>query len=303
MSTKSERRAHTDIKIKNLKKLYITLSFGKNNSNKPRRIEYNMENKKSKEQNRSLYITVVVILVALAAVVGVTSAVGKKSSYVSNSDALATDEFLLNEERLPSGVGAEDETDKTADTNEAANTDEAVDANANALPSDTESDTSSDTESDDGAESEPTNTLPEFRSPVAGEVINPHSDTVPVFSVTMNDYRTHMGVDVSASPGEAVCAAADGVVGAIYEDPMMGTCMTVVHSGGAVSTYKGLYSTIPDGIVQGAAVTCGQAIAAVGDTALAEVAEEPHVHYELSIDGVCVDPCLYINFDSVSYEG
>lgn len=261
-----------------------------------------MENQKSKDQNKSLYITVIVILVALAVVVGVTSAVGKKSGYSSDPDALATDEFLLNEERNPSDSKAEDEggkggnadTEDTEKNNEnAVNTDDAVDANAGVSDSDKESEETED----------PASVLPEFSSPVAGEVLNPHSDTVPVFSITMNDYRTHTGVDILASPGEAVMAAADGVIGAIYEDPMMGTCMTVVHSGGAVSTYKGLYSTLPDGIVQGAAVTKGQVIAAVGDTALAEIAEEPHVHYELSIDGVAVDPCLYITFDAVSYEG
>ena len=263
-----------------------------------------MENQKNKEQNKSLYITVVVILVALSIVVGVTSAVGKRSVNVSDPNDLATDEFLLNEERDPHDTKTEDKKNNggsdTADTennNEnAVNTDEAVDANAGVSETDANTDEPEETEA-------PANLIPEFSSPVAGEVLNPHSDTVPVFSITMNDYRTHTGVDILASPGEAVMAAADGVIGAVYEDPMMGTCMTVVHSGGAVSTYKGLYSTLPEGIVQGASVTKGQIIAAVGDTALAEIAEEPHVHYELSIDGAAVDPCLYITFDAVSYEG
>ena len=38
-------------------------------------------------------------------------------------------------------------------------------------------------------------TLPDFSLPVGGEIAIDYSDSVPVFSQTMNDYRTHLGVD------------------------------------------------------------------------------------------------------------
>lgn len=85
---------------------------------------------------------------------------------------------------------------------------------------------------------------------------------------------------------------------------MMGTCMTVVHSGSAVSTYKGLNPTLPEGIAPGATVTGGQVIAAVGNSALLEIAEEPHLHFELTVAGENVDPCLHVSFEGTEqFEG
>ena len=264
-----------------------------------------MEMKKKKDQNQSIYVTLIVILVALAVAVGITSVVGKRMADPEAEDVLRAegegdneDAFVETEDSGGSPVFEDKtETEKDGSEGEEADSEEAVNTEP---PIETEkAEESADAAAEDTAE---VDALPEFASPVSGYLINGHSDTVPVFSVTMNDYRTHTGVDIFAEPGEAVCAAADGVIGAIWEDPMMGTCMTVVHSGGAVSTYKGIYQTIPDGIAQGVAVTKGQPIAAVGDTALAEVEEESHVHYELAVDGVSVDPCLYMEFNEEIYE-
>lgn len=279
-----------------------------------------MDMKKQKEQNKSLYITMIVILVALAVAVAVTSVVSKKADESGIGETLQANEEKTGEENGEPVYSNSQDTngqtvfkDKTQDeTNTQTDPENEVEGNGadgNEASSEAASEAEAappqipDTEAPETEAADVEEPLPEFSSPIAaGYVISGHSESVPVFSITMNDYRTHTGVDISAQQGEAVLAAADGVIGAIYEDPMMGTCMTVVHSGGAVSTYKGLYGTIPDGIVQGAEVTKGQPIAAVGDTALAEVAEESHVHYELAIDGVNVDPCLYIEFSEDSYE-
>ncbi len=270
-----------------------------------------MDIKNKKEQNKSIYITIAVILIALAVAVAVTSVVGKKTSVSELDSLLQSGDDTVKEDLGENAIVTKENTDdqmvfenktedeKADEADTEASVKEEKETEKESESTEKEEDTAPDTEG-----TEKTNVLPEFSSPVsAGYVINGNSETVPVFSVTMNDYRTHFGVDISAEPGEAVLAAADGVIGAIYEDAMMGTCMTVVHDGGAVSTYKGLYSTIPDGIVQGVEVVKGQPIAAVGDSALAEIAEESHVHYELAIDGVNVDPCLYINFNEEVYEG
>ena len=63
-----------------------------------------------------------------------------------------------------------------------------------------------------------------------------------------------------------------------------------------MSTYKNLAPDIPEGIAEGVSVSAGQTIAAAGESALAEIAEDSHVHYELAIDGISVDPAKYINF-------
>ena len=58
-------------------------------------------------------------------------------------------------------------------------------------------------------------------------------------------------------------------------------------------------------IAVGASVKAGERIAAIGESALMEVAESPHLHYELEIDGVCVNPADYmlIGSEDTGYEG
>ncbi len=140
------------------------------------------------------------------------------------------------------------------------------------------------------------NILPTFILPVDGSISIDFSDTVPVFSQTMNDYRTHLGVDISASLGSDVVAVADGTVTNVWDDPFMGTCVSIEHSGNAVSIYKNLDPTVKDGIIIGASVKSGDVIGAIGESAMNEIADEPHLHYELKVDNKHVDPKGFLKF-------
>ncbi|MBQ9744862.1 MAG: M23 family metallopeptidase [Clostridia bacterium] len=149
-----------------------------------------------------------------------------------------------------------------------------------------------------------TDTLPTFSLPVNGVINYDYSDSVPVFSQTMGDYRTHLGVDVSAELGSKVMAVADGTVTNIWNDPFMGTCVSIQHSGNAVSIYKNLAPEVAEGLVVGCTVKGGDTIGAVGETAMNEIAEEPHLHYELKINDTHVDPKDHFNFPTAdtNYE-
>lgn len=137
--------------------------------------------------------------------------------------------------------------------------------------------------------------LPVFRSPIPdGEILRSHSVTVPVFSPTMDDYRTHTGIDIACTAGEAVQAAADGKIGNFWYDPLMGYTLSVVHTGDAVTLYQGLSEELPDGIELGAVVSAGQTIACAGNTALIECEDEEHLHFQLDIGGTFVDPMEYL---------
>lgn len=138
--------------------------------------------------------------------------------------------------------------------------------------------------------------IPKFINPTGGSLISEFSVEVPVFSITMEDYRTHNGVDILVANGERILAAAGGTVKEIWEDPMMGMCLSISHAGGAESIYKNVSPELPDGIEVGAKVSEGTFIAVGGESALAEIAEEPHVHFELKVNGEYVDPCDYIDF-------
>lgn len=137
-------------------------------------------------------------------------------------------------------------------------------------------------------------TVPVYRVPVAGSIITSHSLTALVFSPTMQDYRTHCGVDIAADAGTAVVSYTDGTVTAVYNDAFYGTVVEVTHSGNLVTVYANLEETLPEGISVGAAVKAGQTIGSVGSTAIIESASVPHLHFEVKVGTTAVDPALYL---------
>ena len=136
-------------------------------------------------------------------------------------------------------------------------------------------------------------------------MIKGYSTSVPVYSQTMDDYRVHSGVDLAASIGDKVYAAATGTVGAVWEDPMNGCSLTLIHKGGAVSTYSNLSKETLETVKPGMSILGGDVIATVGDTSLTEIADEAHLHYELTVNQQSVNPAEYMTFpeSSENYEG
>jgi murein DD-endopeptidase MepM/ murein hydrolase activator NlpD len=134
-------------------------------------------------------------------------------------------------------------------------------------------------------------------SPVVGEVAKYHSIDTPVFSNTLNEWRVHTGLDISADEGDGVYAAADGQVTKVYNDPFMGKTVEITHDGGIVSVYSNLSN---DGIevTEGQNVKCGAQIGTVGDTSLLELADEPHIHFEVKVGDISVNPLDYISEES-----
>ena len=138
-------------------------------------------------------------------------------------------------------------------------------------------------------------TVPEMKLPVSGKLTQKHSVDVQVFSTTMNDFRVHLGIDIATAEDAEVFAAADGKVSKIWEDPMMGTCVALTHSGECVTVYKNLAKELAEGLAEGTQVWQGQLLGKVGDTAMVEIAEEPHLHMEMTVKGLQVDPLDYFS--------
>lgn len=127
--------------------------------------------------------------------------------------------------------------------------------------------------------------------PVDGSYLSKgHDLTKQVYSQTMNDYRVHSGVDLQVSLGADVMAAADGVIETIYKDPFEGTCIRIAHKDGYVSVYKNLSPNLPEWLKEGDSVMGGQTIASVGESAIIEISDEAHLHYELYLNGKAIDP-------------
>ena len=130
-------------------------------------------------------------------------------------------------------------------------------------------------------------------SPLDGQVVTAFSVDQLVYSETLGDWRTHDGVDISASAGTAVLAACAGTVAGIEDDPLMGTTVTISHAGG----YQTVYASLQEhpSVEIGDSVSAGQTIGTVGDTAAAEAAQGPHLHFSVTKDGDVVDPDDFLN--------
>ena len=116
------------------------------------------------------------------------------------------------------------------------------------------------------------------------------------YSVAMNDYRTHMGIDIDSDVGVNVRAVFDGIISDIYDDPLMGKTITVDHSGNLQSVYMNLQESLPKNIEVGAEVKAGDVIGGVGESSLIEITDVPHLHFEMKKDGMYVDPLEYIQY-------
>ncbi|MBQ6676415.1 MAG: M23 family metallopeptidase [Clostridia bacterium] len=253
-----------------------------------------MSTSRDKKQKRILYFCFVILLIAAAVAAAVAGAY-KKS------------------EKGRAPIGTETAETETADTaaeptagRKDGGTKETEKEEAGLIPARPKRETEE--TKTERTETEPASLTPEpitFRAPVSGSVYAEFSVAVPVFSNTMNDYRTHAGVDVSAEIGDPVYACADGVIDDVYEDPMMGQTVKISHADGFESVYRNLSAVLPEGIEKGASVRAGQMIGAVGDTALIECEDEPHLHFELLLTGEPVDPSLHVSFTppESDYEG
>jgi len=100
--------------------------------------------------------------------------------------------------------------------------------------------------------------------------------------------KMHEGLDIGARPGTNVVAPADGVISFSGNKPGFGQLVQVDHGYG-IETYYGHNKTLL--VRPGQKISRGQIIARVGSTGRST---GPHVHYEIRINGVAVDPLYYI---------
>lgn len=125
-------------------------------------------------------------------------------------------------------------------------------------------------------------------TPVHGDVLMAFSMEELTYNPTLEDWRTHDGVDIAAASGTTVLAACNGCVLAVEDDALMGTTIILEHDGGYQTTYANLQSNPP--VVAGDFVSAGQIIGAVGSSAAAESAQDPHLHFAVTKDGKAVNP-------------
>lgn len=128
--------------------------------------------------------------------------------------------------------------------------------------------------------------------PVFGNISADYSDTDLVYSKTIDSWITHSGLDLKAEEGSPIRAALDGVVLELVNDAQWGLTIVLDHGDGIYTRYSNL-STL-DLVSKGQNLKKGDVISGVGKTALSEIAEEPHLHFELMRDKKNIDPKNYL---------
>lgn len=127
-----------------------------------------------------------------------------------------------------------------------------------------------------------------FIMPVDGEIIKGFAKDTLIYSVTLEEWTTHLGIDIAAEKTSVVKSSEAGTIKSIKNDPRYGLTVVIEHSSGYETVYSNLLTS--EFIVEGEVVEQNQSIGTVGNTASFESLDESHLHFELWENGVAVDP-------------
>lgn len=131
-----------------------------------------------------------------------------------------------------------------------------------------------------------------FERPVEGEVVREYAQDNLIYSATLEEWTTHAGMDIKADKTTVVKAAEAGTIKSIKNDPRYGLTIVIEHDDNFQTVYSNLLTS--EFVVEGEKVEKGQSIGTVGNTAVFEIADEPHLHFEILKDSLPVDPSIYI---------
>ena len=174
-------------------------------------------------------------------------------------------------------------TNETAENKENSGTNENASANEN-------NNTIENTDENNESANQTSDT--EFIFPVEGEVIKEFAKDNLIYSETLEEWITHTGIDIKADRTTVVKSVANGTVKSIKNDPRYGLTVTIEHDNGYTSVYSSLLTA--EFVKEGEQVTQGQTIGTVGNSAVFEVAEDNHLHFELLKDGSSINPEIYL---------
>lgn len=131
-----------------------------------------------------------------------------------------------------------------------------------------------------------------FIKPVEGEVVKQYAKDNLVYSETLKEWTTHMGIDIKADKTTVVKAAEEGVVKSIKNDPRYGLTIVIDHGDDMQTVYANLLTS--EFVVEGETVKKGQSLGTVGNTAVFEIADDAHLHFEILKNSIPEDPSIYI---------
>lgn len=142
------------------------------------------------------------------------------------------------------------------------------------------------------AETKNENVELKFEKPVEGDIVRDFAVDNLIYSDTLQEWTTHTGIDIKAEKTTVVKAAEAGTVKTIKNDPRYGLTIIIEHANGFQTVYSNLLTS--EFVVEGEKVEKGQSLGTVGNTAAFEIADEPHLHFEIIKDSIQVDPNIYL---------
>ena len=210
--------------------------------------------------------------------------IGKSVNEVQNQ--ISENSSSVNENTTNSKPETNKNTENILNTNKITNTSNSVTQN-NTVTTNSEKNNKEEKKPE-----EKTTVELNFVKPVEGEIVRDFAVDSLIFSETLQEWTTHTGIDIKADKTTVVKSAEKGTVKSIKNDPRYGLTVVVEHEGGFKTVYSNLLTS--EFVVEGEKIEKGQSIGTVGNTAAFEIADAPHLHFEILKDSVQVDPNIYI---------
>ena len=262
------------------------------------------------ENDKVLLYVGTAIFVMLAIAIGIVMYLSTKINNESTEDvgkAIEENQITETENTINDTESASTEIGKTVEEQENTNTvkEEAKESstieteqeNANAITTnktETKQENTNTVTENTQEENKVTETKKEitFVKPVEGDVIGEFAKDNLIYSETLKEWITHPGIDIKADKTSVVKASADGIVKSIVNDPRYGLTVIIEHDDGYETVYSNLLTA--EFVVEGEEVKASQTIGTVGNTAIFEISDEPHLHFEILKDGEYLDPNIYL---------
>ena len=208
----------------------------------------------------------------------------------TNTESVST-EVGKSVEEAENEMNSTNNTNTNTSTNTTTNTKNNTNTSSNTTKQNTIKTTNA-TSSKTTEKKEETKKELSFQKPVDGEIMKGYAKDNLVYSETLQEWTTHLGIDIKAEKTTVVKAAEAGTVKSIKNDPRYGLTIVIEHEDGYETVYSNLLSS--EFVVEGEKVERGQSIGTVGNTAAFEVADEPHLHFEILKDSIPIDPSTVI---------
>lgn len=225
-----------------------------------------MHNKKTNTNKKNFYIALGICLIAIG-----------MAAWTTYTNVVKFTSPSENEPNQTISINQADNTKEKPASNNLEGIKEPATVNAQAQKE-------KDDEKNSKEEKQPDNSVV---APLPGKVVKKYSDSDPLYSNTLKDWRVHTGIDIEAKKGDKVKSMSSGKVVDIYESPELGKTIVIKHDNNLLSYYSGLGNTTM--VKKGDEVTSGQDIGSINDIP-AESADGEHLHFAIKKGEKWIDP-------------